>query len=199
MIGNIFTQSQLTVSMHTRSYFNTVKEVHHYLGTFLELFSILFRPPLFQVSVFVILTSLIVESMCHLMPDNDSDSTVIHCIIGVHIEKWRLQDSCGEADLIGSRIVISINSLRCHQPFILIYRLTGFGNHFIVIPLTGTLDIRPIRIILNLQSRIIFPLVRITDLYMKSIQFLQCFHLSRFAHPFQRLDTFAQRSLQILH
>ena len=138
--------------MYSWSDLNTVKEVHHYLSTFLEFLGIFFRPPVFQISVFVILTSLVIKSMCHFMTDNNSDSTVIHCIISIHIKEWRLQDSCREADLIGCRVVISINGLRSHQPFILIYWFAGFGNHLGIPPFIGTFDICPIRIVFNIQG-----------------------------------------------
>ena len=39
-----------TVCVYARSYFNAVKEVNHHLCPFFELFSILFCPPIFQVS-----------------------------------------------------------------------------------------------------------------------------------------------------
>ena len=137
--------------------------------------------------------------MCHFMTDNNSDSTVIHCIISIHIKEWRLQDSCREADFIGCRVVISINGLRSHQPFILVYRFAGFSNHFVVIPLVRTFNICPVRIIFDLQCRVIFPFIRITYFYMEGCQFLQRFFFGRFTHPFQTFDTFSQRSLQVLH
>jgi len=195
MISNILTQSQTTVCMYTRSDFNIIKEVYHYLRTFIELFSIFFRPPIFQISFFVILTSLIVKTMGHFMTNDYSDSSIIGSIVSIHIKERRLQNSCWETDFISGWIIISINSLRSHQPFILIYRLSGFRNHFVEIPQIGTFDVRPIRIIFYLQCRVILPFVWITDLYMESSQFIQCFLFGWFAHPFQFLDTFTQRSL----
>ena len=137
--------------------------------------------------------------MSHLMADYHADCTVVHSIVRIHIEERRLQDSCREADFIGSRVIISVHCLRSHQPFILVYRFAGFGNHFVVIPFVGTLDICPVRIIFDLQCGVIFPFIRITYFYMEGCQFLQRFFLGRFTHPFQTFDTFSQRSLQVLH
>ena len=147
----------------------------------------------------IILTSLIVKSMSHLMADYHADCTVVHSIVRIHIKERRLQDSCREADFIGSRVIISVHCLRSHQPFILVYRFAGFGNHFVIIPFVGTLDICPVRIIFDLQCGVIFPFIRITYFYMEGCQFLQRFFLGLFTHPFQTFDTFSQRSLQVLH
>ena len=133
------------------------------------------------------------------MTDYHTDSTVVHRIISVHIEERSLQNSGRETDFVGCRVIISIHRLRCHQPFVLVNRFACFSNHIIEIPLAGTVDIGPIRIIFDFQSRVIFPFIRITDLYMEGSQFLQRFHLCRFAHPFQCFNTLTQRALQVLH
>ena len=66
-------------------------------------------------------------------------------------------------------------------------------------PFVGTLHIRPIRIILDFQCRIIFPCIRITYFHMESSQFLQSFHFGRIAHPSKVFDAFTQAFLQVLH
>ena len=100
---------------------------------------------------------------------------------------------------VGCRIIVGVHRLRCHQPLVLVNRLAGLGHHFGMSPQVGTFDVCPIRIILDFQCTIIFPFVRIANLYVEGRELLQSLHLGRVAHPFEGLDTFAQGRLQVLH
>ena len=195
VIGNIFTQCQCTVCIQSRQYFNLVEEVYHYFCTFCKAFCIAFCPPVFQVTIFIELTSLVIESVSHFMSDYYTDSSIVTSIICIHIEERILQNSSRETDFVCRRIVVCIDSLRSHQPFILIYRFADTAQHIIQSPFSCTTHVSPIRIFFYLQSRIILPFVRITDFYMESIQFFQCSHFSTVAHPFLCLDTFTQSYL----
>ena len=132
------------------------------------------------------------------MSDNHTDSSVIESIIGIHIKKRILKDTGGETNFIGSRIVISIHSLRSHSPLVTIYRLTGLCQFIIEFKLSGTFHICPIRVFFNIQSRIISPLIGVAHFHIERIQLLDGFGFSTVAHPFQVLDAFAQRRLQVL-
>ena len=144
MVGNVLTQRHTTVGMYPRCNLDAVKESNHYIGTFLEVLSIFFRPPVFQITVFVVLATLVVEAVCHLMTDYNTDCTVIEGIISIHIEERILQDTGRETDFVRCRIVISVYGLRSHQPLVFIHRLTGFGNHFGISPKVGTFNVVPI-------------------------------------------------------
>ena len=170
MVGDILTQSHASITIYIRSYFNAVEYIHHDLCTFVETFGVFGSPPIFQVTVLVVLATLIVETVSHLMADYHADSTIVESIIRIHIEERILQDAGRETDFISGRVVISVYGLRSHQPFVFIHRFTGFSYHFGMIPLVGTFHVCPVRIILDFQSRIIFPLVGIPDFYMESGQ-----------------------------
>ena len=137
--------------------------------------------------------------MCHLMTDHYADSTIVESIIGIHIKERILKDTRREANLVGSWIIIGIYRLRSHQPLIFIHRLTGFSYHLCMLPLVGTFYVSPIGIVFNFKRRIIFPFVRVADLYMEGSQFFQCFFFGLITHPGKLFDTFTQRSLQVFH
>ena len=135
--------------------------------------------------------------MSHFVTDNNSNSTIITSIIRVHVKERILKNSCRETNFVRRRIIISIYSLRGHQPFVLIDRFTCLGNHFIMIEMIGTNNIRPVRIILYFQIGIISPFIRITHFYMECGQFFQSFRFCLFTHPFQSLNPFSQSFLQV--
>ena len=41
-----------------------------------------------------------------------------------------MQDTGGETDFVGGRVIVSVDGLRSHQPFVLIHRLAGLGYPF---------------------------------------------------------------------
>ena len=57
------------------------------------------------------------------MADYATNATIVDSLIDVGVEERRLQDGCREADFVGGRVVISVDSLRSHVPFGLVYRL----------------------------------------------------------------------------
>ena len=72
--------------------------------------------------------------MSHLVADYHTDSTIVDGIISVDVEKWRLKDSCREADFIGGRIIVCVDSLRSHSPFALVGLLSEFAEVVSYIP-----------------------------------------------------------------
>ena len=133
------------------------------------------------------------------MTDYHTDGTIVEGIIRIHIEERILQDTGGETDFVGGRVIVSVDGLRSHQPFVLIHRLAGLGYHFGMAPLVGTFHVCPVRVVFDFQCGVVFPSVGITNLHMEGSQFLQSFHLSGITHPGKILDTFAQTFLQVLH
>ena len=199
VVGDILTQRKTSVGMKRIYYDNLVILINQFISTLLETNSILGSPPIDQITILIVVTSLIIESMRHLMADYHTDSAIVHRIVGIRIKEWRLKDRGRETDLIRSRIVISVHGLRIHMPTRLIDRLIHVRQLIGHIEDVRTANIRPIRIVLDLQATIITPFVRITYFHRKSGQFLLRFRLSRIAHPFQAVDPLAQSSLQIPH
>ena len=138
MVGHILAQCQTAVCMQTGQHFDAIVELTHHLNALCEALSIFVTPPLTQVTFFVVLSTLIVESVCHLMSDNYTDSPIIESIVGLHIEEWWLQNACREANLIGRGVVISIHRLWGHEPFVVVYGLVKFrAYHFFNLPLVA--------------------------------------------------------------
>ena len=193
VVGDILTQRKTSVGMKRIYYDNLIILINQFISTLLETNSILGSPPIDQITI------LIIESMRHLMADYHADSAIVHRVVGIRIKEWRLKDRSRETDLIRSRIVISVHGLRIHMPTRLIDRLIHVRQLIDHIKDVRTANIRPIRIVLDLQTTIITPFVRITNFHRKSGQFLLRFRLSRIAHPFQAVDPLAQSGLQIPH
>src|SRR5208283_6054506 len=80
--------------------------VRNALAALLVLFGILGGPPIAQVAVSVELPSLIVEAMREFVANHHPDRAVIHRVIQVLLEKWRLQNAGGKVDRIQLRIVV---------------------------------------------------------------------------------------------
>src|SRR5699024_8152304 len=119
VVGNILTQCHASVGIYARSNLDAIEEVHHHLSTLVQVLGIFSSPPVFQVTVLVVLATLVVESVSHLMTDYHTDGTIVEGIIRIHIEERILQDTGGETDFVRSRVIVSVDGLRSHQPFVL--------------------------------------------------------------------------------
>ncbi len=116
-ISNGFADHQLT--FHVKSLFNfkTAELINDALGGLQKRFSIVFCPPVWEVTLGVKLSALIIEAMCQLVPNNRSHTTVINGIISGRIEKRRLKNSSGKNYLVELGIVPGVNRLRRYYPF----------------------------------------------------------------------------------
>ena len=124
------------------------------------------------------------------MTNHATDTTIVHCIIGCRVEEWRLEDSCREADLVGSWVIISIDSLRSHSPLCLIYRLVHLaGDGILCKELRDICHILVEReAVIYLQSAIVLPLVRIADLNDEVLQLVLSLCLGSSTHPCSLVD-----------
>ena len=171
----------------------------HYSYTLFETLGVILVPPCYQISFFVVLAALIVESVSHLMTDYHSNGTIVEGIVSIHIEEWRLQDTSRETNLVGGRVVISIHRLGSHEPFILIYRLVQLGlYHILNLPFVDSKHVAEVAVA-NLQFAVILPLIGIAYLYIECIQLLACHFLCLVAHPILNINTFTQGNLQVAH
>ena len=152
MIGNVLTLCQATIAIYARSHLDVVVEVDDDLSTFLELLSISLFPPVFQVTVLVVLTTLIIESVSHFMTNHHTDSAIVEGIVSIHVEERILQNTSREANLVGSWVIISIHGLRSHPPLSTVNGLAITRHHVSIVPLSCTLHILIIRIILDFQG-----------------------------------------------
>ena len=199
MVCDVLAQSKLSVCFQARKYFDIAKEVCHNLNAFVETFCVASSPPVSQVTVLIELTALVVKSVSHFMTDNYADSTIVECVVSVHIKERILKDTCREADFVSRRIIISVHCLRSHQPFFLIYWFAKTAVVVVQRPFACTAIVCPIRVFLNIEVRIVFPSIRISHLYVECSQFFLSYQLSAVAHPVLRIDAFAKSSLQVLN
>src|SRR5262245_53912980 len=93
------------------------------LGPLLKVLQIVRRPPVFQISLCVKFSSLIVEAMGHLVSDNCAHSAVVNCVVSIRKEERRLEYACRKDYLVRKRIVICVHSRRCYAPLSQVGRL----------------------------------------------------------------------------
>ena len=126
MVSKILTKGKLTICIKVGQNFNCAEEISILSCTCFKVFAIFCCPPVGHVSIFVIMTPLIIKSVCHLMSDNYTNSTIIECIVSFRIKERILKDTSRETNLVRRWIVISINCLWSHQPLVLINRFASF-------------------------------------------------------------------------
>ena len=136
------------------------------------------------------------------MTNDSTDSTIISCIIHCWIEERRLENSCREVNTIGCWVIVSINRLWSHVPFLLINRLTpAFSNTILHSCFLYSLHVfNQWLIVINHENAIhILPFIRITDLNIKCLQLLYGFFLCCSSHPCVLFDTLCKSILEVLH
>ncbi|MNS50355.1 hypothetical protein D3C72_830000 [compost metagenome] len=81
-IRNILAQCGLTVDIFARQWLISIKLVDHYCSALVEVFFISCSPPVLQITLFIKLTTLIIETMCNLMSDSRSTGIAVYkCIV----------------------------------------------------------------------------------------------------------------------
>ena len=159
------------------------------IGSEIELTRIFGSPPITKVAIFIELTSHIIETMCHFMSDNNTDSSVIDGIIGIGIKEWWLQNTCWKTDFIGSRVIISVHGLRAHIPYRLIDLLAYFFEHISRLEFRGVFKIFPVTFLGRyFKGRIIAPFVGIPYFDRYRRQFFKSTSFGFFAHPIEMFD-----------
>ena len=122
MVSDILSEGELTVSHKSGlavfggQNLNRAELVRKNLCLRLELGVIISCPPPGHVTLAVKQTTLVVETMGHLVTDHDTDATIVDSVVSIRVEERRLENSGREADLVGAWIVISVDSLRRHSP-----------------------------------------------------------------------------------
>ena len=199
MIRYVLAQGKTPVRVQRIHHDNPVVLLGQFIRALRETSRVISGPPIHEVSVLIIVPPLIIEPMRHLVADHHAYRAIVHRIIRLGVEERGLQDSGGETDLVGGRVIISVYGLRCHIPARLIHRFARVGQLIPHIENVRATHVRPIRITLDLQSAIIAPCIRITDLDRKRGQFLPRFRLGGIAHPWQAIDALAQGDAQIAY
>ena len=200
MVGYVLTESEGAVGMDAGQDFDLVELVHQDGSLGLEGLIVLGSPPVGHVAVLVEQASLVVESMGHLVADHDSDGAVVDGVVSLGIEERRLEYACGEAYLVGSGIVVCIDGLGRHEPFLLVHGLAEIGEIVGHVPSGDSahvLEVAQGRI--DLEGGIVFPFVGITYLDVEGGEFLLGPGLGFVAHPFQVFDMVGEGTLEVVH
>src|SRR5665647_3192152 len=71
------------------------------------------QPPIMKVAFFIVLTAPIIETVCHFVRYNHSNSAIVYGIVSIHKEEWRLQNCCREDNFIHIWAVICVDGLWC--------------------------------------------------------------------------------------
>ena len=154
-----------------------------------------------QITVTIILGTLVVKSMADLVADHRANRPEILRRIGVGgVERWA-QNSGGERNIVDRRIIERIHGLRGAKPLRTIIRLRNFVQ-LIVVQECGTPahvfhQGSPIR--LELQAGVIPPLIRVADLGLELGQLLQGPLPGCRGHPRQLADPLVVGLDQVIH
>ena len=133
------------------------------------------------------------------MADHSSDGSVIHSIVSCHIKEWGLQDGSRKYDLVHDRVVVCIDRLWSHMPLVSINRRAKLFQFFLGFKSRRCQNVDGKNGRLNLQRRVVFPFVGISDLGGKHGKFFQCLLLSSLSHPVTSGDALGECFLEVLN
>ena len=132
------------------------------------------------------------------MADHHADGAVVDRVIGIGVVERRLENGRREADLVGRGIVVGVDRLRRHEPFVLVDRLAELAQIVERAPQARGLDVLPVALGgIDRERRIVLPLVGIADLDVERRQLLLRLGLRGVRHPVESGDVLAERRLQV--
>ena len=186
--------------MYAGRYFDLIEGLFHHFRAGIKSSFVFCGPPVDHVAVLVELATLVIETVGHLMTDDDSDSTIVEGIVGTHVKERILEYTGGETDLVAGRVIVCVHGLRRHVPFGLIHRFAEITHAVVLLELSGTLQVCIVGVFrVYFQLRIVAPIVGITDLDGHRVQFFQSLVFRLTTHPCEVLDTDTQCLLQVLN
>ena len=134
------------------------------------------------------------------MADHHADGAVVHRVVGVGVVERRLENGGREADFVGRGIVVGVHRLGRHVPLVLVHGLAQFRNVVGRIPGVGLDDVLPVALRrVDLQRRVVLPLVGIADLHGEGREFLLRLGFRGVGHPVEGGDVLTEGRLQVLH
>ena len=197
-IADVLAHRQLTV--HALAFQRAIRGVLRAQrpGAGLEARAVLVGPPVALDAGGIRLRALVVEAVAHFVADHAADSAVVHRRIGAHVEERRLQDAGREHDLVERRVVVGVDRMRGHEPFVAV----GPGAEAAILVVdeiaAQRLHVRDQVAGHDLHAAVIAPFPGVADLRQKRAQFLVGLGLGRIAHPVEGFDVLAQRGAQVL-
>ena len=199
MVCDVLAQRQFSVAVQSGEYFKIVEEVFHDLRSLFETLGVCFGPPVAQVAVFVELRALVIEAVGHFVADDHPDGSIVAGVVGIRLEERRLQDAGGETNLVGGGIVVGIDGLRCHQPFV---SIDAFVHSLFNVVVTHEAACSEevfieTEFVVDVQFGIVHPGVGIANFDAEGVEFFVCFLFGFRAHPFLCVDSFAECVLEV--
>ena len=201
MVGQVLAQRQAPVGVEVGQHLDGREELGVLVGALGEVLGVALSPPVLHVSVLVVVASGVVEAVGHLVANHHAYGTIVESVVGSWVEERRLEYACGEANLVGGRVVICVNRLRVHEPLVAVDGLAGLGVNAPLGPEAVALyNVLVVRLRgVDVQVGHVYPLVGIANLYVESVELVERVLLGHVAHPALCLDALAKCHLQVVH
>src|SRR5580692_733410 len=163
IVGRVLALGQAAVLLHAgfRDEFGVL--VGDAVATFVVGLSVGVSPPVAQISALIELSTLVVIAVDGFVSDHSAGGCVVDCIVFGGIEEWRLQNSRWKVNGVGLGILISVDRGRRHAPFSSIERFANLLELAIHLEGCGPLYVGQMVVCGNLQSRVVAPVVGISD------------------------------------
>src|SRR5690606_8936958 len=107
-VGKVFAQGQFTIYMRAVQHGVAIKLAYNYMGFFIKFFGVFRCPPIVKVTVRIVLTALVVKSVCHFMSYYSPYAAIVYRVICILVEEGILQDTGGENDFVECRVVVGV-------------------------------------------------------------------------------------------
>ncbi|CAB4933943.1 unannotated protein [freshwater metagenome] len=160
-------------------------------GALAEFGAVAVGPPIHHVAVAVVFGTLVVESVPDLVPDDGSDSAVVGCVVGLGVEERRLQNGCGKDDFVHPGVVVGVDGLRRHEPFVAIDRSAELVEITLIVGFVAAAVVAEQIVGGDVDARVVAPAVGVADLGGELVQLVQGFAARLRAHPFELGDVAA--------
>ena len=100
IVGGVLTQGQFAIQLKVVHGDEVAVFVGDTTGAGFKFLGILLRPPVAQITLRIEFASLVIEAVGEFVSDHGADATKVDSVIHLLVEERRLQDTCGEHDLI---------------------------------------------------------------------------------------------------
>ncbi len=138
-----------------------------------EFGTVVIGPPVDQVAVAVVLGALVVEAVADLVADHRADPAVVRRVVGLGIEERRLQNRCREDNFVHPGVVVGVDGLRRHEPFVAVDRPAEFGQAAVEFQCITPLVVAVHVVAGDDERRVVAPLRGVADLRGELVEFVQ--------------------------
>jgi hypothetical protein len=196
-----FTAHEFTLHMNSffavrsRNDHEALEEIFDLLHEPLEVGIILRSPPLGEVALQVVQAAFVIEVVPVLVTDHRSDGAQNEGDISEHVEKRRLEDSRRIERHVFRLTALGIHRLRCHAPLVQVDVAANLVQIATGAELRDVEHVPQVRRTIDLQSRVVTPLVRIADVANEGFQLLDGVVLRCRRHPLHLAEHQLHRSL----